>query len=100
MARQLKKEDISCSRNRVRRQMSKNGVVAKTKRKFKATIDSKHNFPVAENLLKRNFYADNPNKVWVANITYIPTGEGWLYLAAIVDLFNREIVGWAMGKVP
>jgi len=98
VARQLKKEGISCSRNRVAKLMSKNGIVAKTKRKFKATTDSKHNFPVAKNLLKQNFFADKPNQVWVADITYIPTGEGWLYLAAIVDLFNREIVGWAMDE--
>jgi len=78
--------------------MSKNGIIAKTKRKFKATTDSRHAFPVAENLLKQNFFTDKPNQVWVADITYIPTGEGWLYLAAIVDLFNREIVGWAMDQ--
>jgi len=98
VARQLRNEGISCSRNRVAKLMSENGIVAKTKRKFKATTDSKHDFPVAKNLLKQNFFADKPNQVWVADITYIPTGEGWLYLAAIVDLFNREIVGWAMDK--
>lgn len=75
--------------------MNKNGIVSKTKRKFKATTDSRHAFPVAENPLKQNFYTDKPNQVWGADITYIPTGEGWLYLAAIVDLFNREIFGWA-----
>jgi putative transposase len=95
---QLNKEGINCSRNRVARLMSKNGIVAKTKRKFKATTDSKHNFPVAGNLLKQNFNSAKPHQVWVADITYISTGEGWLYLAAIIDLFNREVVGWAMDK--
>lgn len=98
VTRQLKREGISCSRSRVAKLMSDNGIVAKTKRKFKATNDSKHDFPVAKNLLKQNFFADKPNQVWPADITYIPTGEGWLYLAALVDLFNGEIVGWAMDK--
>ena len=78
--------------------MRENGIYAKTKRKFKATTDSRHNYPVAENLVKQNFSVDGPNKLWVADITYIPTDEGWLYLAAILDLFNRKIVGWAMDK--
>ena len=93
---QLQKEGIACSRNRVAKLMSKHGIVAKTKRKFKATTDSKHSFPVAENILMQKFHAAWPNQIWLADITYIPTGEGWLYLAAIIDLYNREVVGWAM----
>lgn len=98
ITRKLNREGIFCSKNRVARLMRKNGIVAKTKRRFKATTDSKHDFPIATNLLKQNFYTREPNKIWVADITYIPTGEGWLYLAALADLFNREIVGWAMDK--
>lgn len=92
----LQKEGISCGRNRVARLMRENGIAAKTKRKYKATTNSKHNYPVAENLVNQSFAASRPNHLWVADITYIPTGEGWLYLAAIEDLFQRKIVGWAM----
>jgi transposase InsO family protein len=60
------------------------------------TTDSKHSLPVAANLLDQNFVADQPNQVWLADITYIPTSEGWLYLAVILDLFTRKVVGWAM----
>ena len=60
------------------------------------TTDSKHSLPVAPNLLDQNFVADRPNQVWLADITYIPTAEGWLYLAVILDLFTRKVVGWAM----
>ena len=65
-------------------------------RKYKATTDSKHNFPVAPNLLKQDFYIKEPNKVWLADITYIATVEGWLYLATIMDLCSRRIKGWSM----
>jgi len=92
----LQKEGISCGRNRVARLMRENGIAAKTNRKYKATTNSRHNYPVAENLVNQNFAANRPNRLWVADITYIPTGEGWLYLAAIEDLFQRKIVGWAM----
>lgn len=92
----LKKDGISCSKNRVARLMKQAQIMAKTKKKYKATTNSKHNFPVAENILNQNFKVEQPNQVWVADITYIPTGEGWLYLAAVEDLFHRKIVGWAM----
>jgi transposase InsO family protein len=65
-------------------------------KKYKATTDSNHNLPVAPNLLDQDFAVSGPNKAWVADITYIPAGEGWLYLAGIKDLWNREIVGYAM----
>jgi putative transposase len=74
------------------------GCVAKQKRKFKVTTDSRHNLPVAPNLLERNFTVTAPNRVWVSDITYISTGEGWLYLAGLKDLFNGELVGYAMSE--
>ena len=76
--------------------MSANGIRAKQKRKFVATTDSKHDMPVAENILNREFAVDEPNKVWASDITYIPTDEGWLYLAGVLDLCSKIIVGWSM----
>jgi putative transposase len=90
------KKQFGCGRNRVYRLMKANGIYSIRPRKFKATTISKHNLPVAENLLNQNFSVSEPNKVWVSDISYIATDEGWLYLAAIKDLFNKEIVGWAM----
>jgi putative transposase len=66
------------------------------KRRYKVTTDSKHNLPVAPNLLNRNFAPDAPNQVWTSDITYLWTDEGWLYLAIVLDLFNREVVGWSL----
>lgn len=77
--------------------MRVNGIIAKTKRRFKATTNSSHRLPVSPNLLNRRFTADRPNKVWTSDITYVWTEEGWLYLAVVLDLFSRQIVGWAMG---
>jgi putative transposase len=71
---------------------------AKTARKFRCTTDSNHDLPVAENLLDRQFGPDAPNEAWVADITYIPTREGWLYLAAVEDLYSRRVVGWSMAE--
>lgn len=98
ITRALKKKNITCGKNRVARLMRENNIAAKTKKKYKATTNSKHNYPVADNLLNQNFTSDHPNQVWVADITYIPTDEGWLYLAAIEDLYHRKIVGWSMGS--
>jgi putative transposase len=84
------------SRHRVARLMRHGNIVAKQKRKRKITTNSRHNYPVAPNLLDRNFTAEGPNKKWVTDITYIRTAEGWLYLAVVMDLFSRMIVGWAM----
>jgi transposase InsO family protein len=81
---------------RVERLMREHGIRARHKRRFKATTDSKHSMPVAPNLLARNFTSEVPNRVWTGDITYIHTGEGWLYLAIVLDLFNREIVGWSI----
>jgi len=83
---------------RIKRIRKKLGLRCKQKRKFKVTTDSKHKLPVAKNLLDQHFQAEEPNKVWVSDITYIPTDEGWLYLAGHKDIFNGEIVGYAMGE--
>ena len=89
----------ACSRNRVARLMKRAGIVAKSRRLYKvSTTDSKHNYPVAPNLLNRNFSADRPNEKWLTDITYIPTKEGWLYLATVLDVCSRRVVGWAMDK--
>ena len=84
-----------CRLKRLRRKL---GIRCKQKKKFKATTDSGHKLPVAENLLKQKFKVQVPNRAWVSDITYVPTDEGWLYLAGHKDLFNGEIVGYAMGE--
>ena len=94
----LKADGIAVSRKRVARIMRELGLVGRRKRRFKATTDSKHNLPVAENVLDRNFEVDAPDVAWVTDITYVWTAEGWLYLAAILDLFSRRVVGFAMSQ--
>lgn len=84
------------SRNRIGRLMKQQNLACKTKRKFKVTTDSKHNHPVAPNLLGRRFNVQHRDQVYVGDITYIPTSEGWLYLAVFIDLFSRMVVGWSM----
>ena len=86
----------SCGKDKVARLMRKYGIRAKTKKKFKATTNSKHNLPVADNILDRNFAPTAPDQSWVGDITYIWTSEGWLYLAVVIDLFSRKVIGWAM----
>ena len=93
---ELKALDIPCGKGKLERLMKAEGISAKTKKKFKITTDSKHGLPVAKNLLDRNFEAGKPNSVWLADITYIWTREGWMYLAAVLDLGTRKIVGWSM----
>jgi putative transposase len=83
-------------RKRVVRLMAKLGIGARPKRKFKATTDSEHDSPIAKNVLDRDFTTTEPDRVWVADMTYIWTTEGWLYLAVIIDLFSRRVVGWSM----
>jgi putative transposase len=95
---ELKDQGVSVGICRIRRIRKKLGIRCKQKRKFKATTDSKHALPVAENLLNQQFEATKPNEVWLSDITYIPTEEGWLYLAGHKDLFTGEIVGYAMGS--
>jgi putative transposase len=87
------------SRKRVERLMRKQGMRAKCKRRRKGvTTDSHHSLPGAANQLNQDFQAEAPNQKWLADITYIPTTEGWLYLAGVLDLFSRKIVGWAMAE--
>lgn len=76
--------------------MRENNIIPKTVRKFKATTNSNHNYPVAKNILNRNFTVNSPGKAYVCDITYVATGEGWLYLAAVMDLYSGKIVGWAV----
>lgn len=85
-------------RQRVVRLMQKLDLMACKKRKFKATTDSEHELPIAQNILSRDFTATEPDQAWVADITYIWTTEGWLYLAVIIDLFSRRVVGWSMAE--
>lgn len=82
----------------IRESLKRQGLVAKAARLFKVTTDSNHAQPVAPNLLERNFTATKPNEKWVSDITYIHTTEGWLYLAMIIDLFSRNVVGWSMSE--
>lgn len=97
IARKLAQNDIFISRRRIGKLMASAGLYCKTKRKFKVTTtDSKHNNEILPNLLARQFTVSNPDKYWVGDITYIPTNEGWLYLATVIDLYSRQVVGWSM----
>lgn len=96
MVRELRGRGFPASKERVERLMRENGIRARHKRRFKATTDSKHALPIAPNALDRNFTPEAPNQTWTADITYIWTDEGWLYLAVVIDLFNREVVGWSI----
>ena len=93
LARHLKR-----GRRQVAQSLRRQGLRAKAARKFKATTNSKHTLPVADNLLQQNFTAAEPNRVWVGDITYIQTEEGWLYLAVVMDLWSRKVVGWSMSE--
>ena len=93
---ELRAEGRRISRKRVARLMRGSGLAAVVRRRFPRTTNSRHGHAVAPNLLEQDFAADRPDTVWLADISYIPTGEGWLYLAAIKDLATREIVGWSM----
>jgi len=92
----LQAQGTPCSKNRVARLMRQEGLWGRRRRAFKATTNSKHSFPVAQNLLARDFTATAPDQVWVSDITYLPVEEGWEYLATVMDLHSRRIVGWAM----
>ena len=96
MVRELRAQDFSASKERVERLMRENGIYARHKRRYKVTTDSKHDLPIAGNLLDRNLAPAAPNQVWTSDITYLWTDEGWLYLAIVLDLFNREVVGWSL----
>jgi putative transposase len=96
MWKELVARGIRVGKERVRRMMQEHGIKARGKRKFVITTDSKHKLPIAANLLQRNFTAAAPNQAWTGDITYIATDEGWLYLAVVLDLFSRQVVGWSM----
>ena len=96
MWKELVARGMRVGKDRVRKLMQRHGIKARGKRKFVVTTDSKHNLPIAENLLNRNFTPEAPNQVWTSDITYIATDEGWLYLTAVIDLFSRQVVGWSM----
>jgi putative transposase len=98
ITRDLKALSIPCCENTVAKVMKKAGICAKIPKAWVRTTDSNHTLPVAKNLLDRQFQATAPNRVWVGDITYIRTQEGWLYLSLLVDLFSRRIVGWSMDK--
>jgi putative transposase len=96
MMRELRLRGFTAGKERVERLMRENSIRARHKRRYKVTTDSKHGLPVAENLLDRNFTPAAPNQVWTSDITYLWTDEGWLYLAIVLDLFNREVIGWSL----
>jgi transposase InsO family protein len=98
IARRLQDEGKLAGRHRVARIMRDNGLRAKAARKYKATTHSRHSLPVASNLLGQNFLADKPDQKWVSDITYIWTDEGWLYLAVVLDLYSRRVIGWAISE--
>jgi putative transposase len=94
--RQLQRDGVACSQGRVARLMRTAGISGRRRRGFRRTTDSQHSLPVAPNLLGRRFRASAPNQVWLSDITYLPCREGWEYLATVMDLYSRRIVGWAM----
>ena len=96
--KELVARGIRVGKDRVRKLMQQHGIKARAKRRFKATTNSRHNLPVAPNLLERRFNVATPDRVWAGDITYIATDEGWLYLAVVIDLFSRQVVGWSLGE--
>jgi transposase InsO family protein len=94
--RELRAKGRRVGKKRVERLMRREGIVARRKRRFRRTTDSNHRHPIAPNVLERNFTAPLPNTAWVTDVTYVWTREGWLYLAVILDLFSRRVVGWAV----
>mgnify|MGYP001812756358 FL=1 len=98
LARKLREEGFEVGRDRTRRLMKALNLKVKQKRKYKATTDSKHQLPVAENVLNRQFSPQAPNQVWGTDITYLLTQQGWVYLAVVIDLYSRRVVGWSMDR--
>jgi transposase InsO family protein len=98
IVKHLQSEGRQIGRYRVRRLMRELGLEARQPRRYKVTTDSRHSFPVAPNILNRQFDVAEPDRVWTADITYVWTLAGWLYLAVVMDLFSRQIIGWAMAK--
>lgn len=98
MAKQLQSEGHPVGRYQARSLMRQAGVVVKPKKRFKATTDSRHRYPVAPNLLERQFTVAAPDRVWAADISDLGTTEGWLYLAVVIDLYSRRVVGWSLAN--
>jgi len=98
ITRELRDRGCQVSKSRVARRMRAAGLRSKVRRKYRVTTDSKHQFPVAPNLLERNFTTNAPDKAWVSDITYLATRTGWLYLTVIIDLFSRVVVGWPLSS--
>ena len=98
MSKKLVAEGFEIGRYRARRLMKVMSLVVKAKRKYKVTTDSKHRLPVAENVLNREFSPASPNQAWGTDITYLWTQEGWIYLAVVIDLYSRRVVGWSMDR--
>ena len=98
MCKELLARGIRVGKARVQKTMQRHGIKARGKRKFVVTTDSKHDLPIAPNLLARNFTTEAPNQTWTSDITYIATDEGWLYVALVLDLYARKLVGWAMSE--
>jgi putative transposase len=94
--RGLRARGVRVSRKRVERLMRKNGIKGRQKRRFRRTTDSKHTQPIAPNVLDRKFDPSRPNEAWAGDVTFVATGEGWLYLAILLDLFSRRVIGWAL----
>jgi transposase InsO family protein len=95
--RELSARGVRVGKRRVQRLMQQHGIRARGRRRFRVTTtDSRHSLPIARNLLNRNFAVAAPNQAWIGDITYIPTHEGWLFLAVVIDLFSRRVVGWSM----
>jgi transposase InsO family protein len=97
-ARALREAGVHCGRNRIARLRQLNGIVARRVRRFRLSRAARQSAPPAPNLLDRHFHADRPDRTWVGDVTFVPTREGWLYLAVLIDLYSRKVVGWAMGE--
>lgn len=100
MQKELVARDFRCGRHRVARLMQAHGIRAKQGRRFQVTTESRHSFAIAPNRLGRQFAAAAPNRVWMGDLTFIPTGQGWCYLAVLIDAFSRRVVGWALDTQP
>jgi len=98
MTKELQKRGFNVSRPRVARIMKQNNIRAVHAKKFKVTTNSKHNYPVMENILNRNFVTTEKARAWVSDITYVRTRKGWMYLTVIIDLFDRKVIGWSMSR--
>jgi len=98
MAKNLRQEGFEIGRDKARRLMKQLQLKVKQKRKYKVTTDSKHNFPVAKNVLNREFSPSAPNRAWGTDITYLWTQQGWIYLAVVIDLYSRRVVGWSIDR--